>query len=65
MSADSGPLGESQLHLLIRTPEQLEAALRFRPASITLDYLDLYGLKPSVERVKAARIEARVASPRF
>jgi putative protease len=33
-------------------------------ASITLDYLDLYGLKPSVERVKAAGIEVRVAAPR-
>ncbi len=54
-----------QLHLLVRTPAQLEAALQCRPASITLDYLDLYGLKPSVERVKAAGIEARVASPRI
>ena len=48
----------------MRTPEQLEAALAFAPASITLDYLDLYGLRPSVERVKAAGIAARVASPR-
>jgi putative protease len=52
------------LHLLVRTPEQLEAAIGFRPASITLDYLDLYGLRPSVEQVKAAGIAARVASPR-
>ena len=44
-----------QLHLLVRTPEQLDAALAVRPASITLDYLDLYGLRPSLERVKAAR----------
>jgi putative protease len=35
------------------------------PASITLDYLDLYGLKPSVERVKAAGIAVRVAAPRI
>ena len=34
------------------------------PASITLDYLDLYGLRPSMERVKKAGIPARVASPR-
>ena len=54
----------SQLHLLVRTPEQLEAAMEAQPASITLDYLDLYGLKPSVERLKASRIAARVASPR-
>ncbi len=53
-----------QLHLLVRTPEQLEAALDLAPSSITLDYLDLYGLKPSVERVKSAGIQLRVASPR-
>jgi U32 family peptidase len=59
------PGGEAaQLHLLVRTPEQLEAALELRPASITLDYLELYGLRPAVERVKAAGIAARVASPR-
>ena len=56
--------GTPQLHLLVRTAAQLEAALELRPASITLDYLDLYGLRPSVERVKAAGIVARVASPR-
>lgn len=53
-----------QLHMLVRTPEQLEAALALRPASITLDYLELYGLRPAVERVQEAGIEARVASPR-
>ncbi|HLG98422.1 MAG TPA: U32 family peptidase [Bryobacteraceae bacterium] len=52
------------LHLLVRTPEQLAAALESRPASITLDYLDLYGLRPSLERVKSSGIAARVASPR-
>jgi len=52
------------VHLLVRTPEQMEAAVALGPASITLDYLDLYGLRPSVERVKAAGICARVASPR-
>jgi len=54
------------LHLLVRTPEQLDAALRLDlpPASITLDYLDLYGLRPAVERVQAVGIGARVASPR-
>jgi putative protease len=54
----------SELHLLVRTPEQLEAALANRPASITLDYLDLYGLRPSLERVKSSGIAARVATPR-
>ncbi|MCB8927573.1 MAG: U32 family peptidase [Ardenticatenaceae bacterium] len=53
------------LHLLVRTPEQLAAALDLQPASITLDYLDLYGLRPAVEQVQAAGIEARVASPRI
>jgi U32 family peptidase len=53
-----------QLHLLVRTPEQLEAALDVQPASITLDYLDLYGLRPAVEKIKAAGITPRVASPR-
>jgi putative protease len=52
------------LHLLVRTPEQLDAALELRPASITLDYLDLYGLRPSIERVRDAGIAVRVASPR-
>ncbi|MGE3536399.1 MAG: DUF3656 domain-containing protein [Candidatus Tectimicrobiota bacterium] len=55
----------ASLHLLVRTPEQLEAALGLNPASITLDYLELYGLKPSVERVKATGIRCRVASPRI
>ncbi len=53
------------LHLLVRTPDQLTAALALQPASITLDYLDLYGLRPAVEQVQAAGIAARVASPRI
>jgi putative protease len=59
-----GPEFVDQLHVLVRTPEQLEAALALRPASITLDYLELYGLRPAVERVRASGITARVASPR-
>jgi U32 family peptidase len=55
----------SRLHVLVRTPEQLEAAIATKPESITLDYLELYGLKPSVEKVKAANIRCRVASPRI
>ncbi len=55
---------EPQLHLLVRTPEQLDAALAARPASITLDYLDLYGLLPSVDRVKGAGLLPRIAAPR-
>jgi putative protease len=60
----SGSLSLPELHLLVRTPEQLEGALASRPASITLDYLDLYGLRPSLERVKSSGIAARVAAPR-
>lgn len=62
---DAAP-GKPELHILVRTPEQLDAALALAPApaSITLDYLDLYGLRPSIERVKASGITARVASPR-
>ncbi|MBK8023319.1 MAG: U32 family peptidase [Chloroflexi bacterium] len=58
--------GAPQLHLLVRTAEQLDAALVLQPApaSITLDYLDLYGLRPAVERIKEAGITPRVASPR-
>jgi U32 family peptidase len=58
-------VGAAHLHLLVRSPEQLDAAIAARPDSITLDYLDLYGLRPSVERVKEAGVEARVASPRI
>ncbi len=54
----------AQLHLLVRTPEQLAAAIGARPASLTLDYLDLYGLKPSVDLVRQSGLTVRVASPR-
>nr|WP_216328744.1 U32 family peptidase [Deinococcus aestuarii] len=54
-----------RLHVLVRTPGQLDAAIEERPDSITLDYLELYGLKPSVERVREAGIPVRVASPRI
>lgn len=60
----AAPQASPEIHLLVRTHEQLEAGLALAPASITLDYLDLFGLRPSVERVKGAGIMARVASPR-
>jgi U32 family peptidase len=63
-SVQAAPLGPAEWHLLVRTPEQLEAAIDLRPASITLDYLDLYGLRPSLERIRAAGLQPRVASPR-
>ncbi len=61
----SGEASSPKLHLLVRTAEQLDAAIQTRPDSITLDYLELYGLRPSVEKVAAANIIARVASPRI
>jgi putative protease len=60
----SGYPGPPHLHLLVRTSEQLDAAIVLRPASITLDYLDLYGLRPSLDRIRGAGLVARVASPR-
>jgi putative protease len=48
----------------VRTPEQLDAAIELRPASVTLDYLDLYGLRPSLDRIREAGLKPRVASPR-
>jgi U32 family peptidase len=61
LSEAGGPV---ELHVLVRTPEQLDAAIAVRPATITLDYLDLFGLRPSVERVKREGLRVRVASPR-
>jgi putative protease len=61
----AAPSGPVRLHLLVRTPEQLDAALSLAPDSITLDYLDLYGLKPSADRVRRADIHLRAASPRI
>lgn len=53
-----------QLHLMVRQPAQLVAAIATQPASITLDYLELYGLKDAVAQVQSAGIQVRVASPR-
>jgi len=52
------------LHLLVRDDAQLSAALEAHPVGITLDYLDLYGLRPSIQRVRRSGMEVRVASPR-
>ncbi len=53
-----------ELHLLVRSAQQLAAAIECRPSSITLDYLELYGLRPSVDQIRDTGIVARVASPR-
>jgi putative protease len=59
------PDRQPQIHILIRTADQLDASIELRPASITLDYLDLYGLRPSIDRIRAAGVEVRIASPRI
>lgn len=67
---------EPQLHVLVRNGDQLDAVLTAAAntpiASITLDYLELYGLRSAVEKINAApvgasgnRIRSRVASPRI
>jgi putative protease len=65
LPAASVESSEPELHLLVRTPEQLDAVCTLDVASITLDYLDLYGLRPSVERLQQIGIAVRVASPRI
>ncbi len=55
----------ASLHILVRTSQQLQAAIACRPSSITLDYLELYGLRDSVKLVQQANITCRVASPRI
>lgn len=57
--------GAVELHVLVRTAEQLQAAIPCHPSSITLDYLELYGLRKSVGQVQDAGIPCRVASPRI
>ena len=53
-----------ELSVLVRRPDQLEAAIAARPDEIVLDYLELYGLRPSVEKILESGIRAVVASPR-
>ncbi len=54
-----------QIHLLVRTARQLEGAIALQPDSVTLDYLELYGLRDSVEKLRDHNIAVRVASPRI
>ena len=61
----SSDADDIRLHVLVRSKEQLDGAIAAAPASITLDYLELYGLRDSVEQIKAAGIDCRVASPRI
>jgi U32 family peptidase len=64
VSLPSPALTAPFLSLLIRKPDQLEAAIEARPDEIVLDYLELYGLRPSVERILESGIRAVVAGPR-
>ena len=54
-----------QMHLLVRNHTQLDSAIPARPDSITLDFLDLYGIRGSVKRVLDAGVPVRVATPRL
>lgn len=63
-TATNGGTAPPRLHLLVRTSDQLAAAINLQPASITLDYLDLFGLRSAVDQVLASGITPRVASPR-
>ena len=53
------------MHLLVRNQTQLESAIAAHPGSITLDFLDLYGIRNSVKRVLDAGVPVRVATPRL
>ncbi len=64
VDAVSSP-AQPTLSVLVRKPDQLEAAIEARPDEIVLDYLELYGLRPSVERVLEAGIRVVVAGPRI
>ena len=55
---------ETELSVLVRKADQLDAAIATHPDEIVLDYLELYGLRPSVEKILEAGIRAVVASPR-
>ena len=75
-SSASDAVTEPQLHVLVRNGDQLDAVLAAAAttpvASITLDYLELYGLRSAVEKIVAANVDTdtakirpRVASPRI
>ena len=62
--ASDAATGKVDLHILVRSADQLDAAIAAQPASITLDYLELYGLRDSTQKVTSAGIHCRAASPR-
>ncbi len=60
----AAPTRDFEFSVLVRKADQLEAAIAEHPDEIVLDYLELYGLRPSVEKILEAGIRAVVASPR-
>ena len=65
--SDSTP-GQPQLIPLLRTLEQVEAALLLAPqlglAELQLDFMELVGLGVAVDKVRAAGLRVTVATPR-
>jgi putative protease len=66
-SATRGRSGESlaQMHVLVRTPEQLDAAIDCRPASIYCDFEDVRRYRAAVEKCNAASMPVAVATMRI
>ena len=66
--AHGGSLGEPRLVPLLRTLEQVEAAVDLAPAlgvrEVELDFMELVGLGVAVERVRAAGLRVVIATPR-
>ena len=68
LADSSGAPGKPQLIPLLRTLEQVEAALALAPllglAELQLDFMELVGLGVAVEKVRAAGLRVIVATPR-
>jgi putative protease len=66
--AQGGPAGKPQLIPLLRTLEQVEAAIALAPelglTELQLDFMELVGLGIACEKVRAAGLRLTVATPR-
>src|SRR6266851_5227856 len=66
--ARGGAPGDPRLVPLLRTLEQVEAAVELAPAlgvrEVELDFMELVGLGVAVERVRAAGLRVVIATPR-
>ena len=64
----AAPSGKPQLIPLLRTLEQVEAALKIAPelglTEVQLDFMELVGLGVACEKVRAAGLRVTVATPR-